>query len=225
MVDKVKLVAKERELTGKKVKKLRDNGEVPVVIYGKDRKPLALSVDAHEFAMMYRTAGGNTVVDITIEKADGSKEKKNVLIHEVDVDPVKGKILHADLLQIKMNEKITATVPLKFIGDSVAVIDLGGSLLTTKDEVEVECFPADLPHEIEVSLEGLADFEASIKVADIIVPETVVILDDPEETVAYVEAPRSDEELEEIEGEVAEGEMPEAEHGSEEASTDEKSEE
>lgn len=224
MVDKVKLSAKTRDLTGKKVKQLRNNGEIPAVLYGTGRKPAVITLDAHDFALLYRTAGGNTIVEVTIEDAEGNKEKKNALIYKVDVDPVKGKILHADLLQIKMNEKITATIPLKFVGDSAAVIDLGGSLLTVRDEVEVECLPGDLPHEIEVNIGDLTDFDSVIHVSDLAVSENVAILGDLEETIAYVEAPRTDEELEEIEGEVASVELPESEHGGDEA-TEEKTEE
>lgn len=213
MVDKVRLSAKERDLKGKKVKHLRKEGLLPLVVYGKDKKPVTLEVNAHDFAMMYKMSGGNTIIEVEIEKIDGSKEKKNVLIHEVALDPVKSNILHADLLQIKMNEKITTSVPLRFVGDSVAVIDLQGSLLTPKSEVEVECLPANIPHEIEVDIAPLADFEAVLHISDIVVPAEVTILDDPEETIAYVEAPRTDEELEEIEGEV-EAEIP-AEEGEE----------
>lgn len=216
MGDKEKLVACERDVVGKQVKALRREGKTPVVIYGKDRKPLALSVDTHDFDIMYRRAGGNTIIAIDIEKADGTKEKKNVLVHRVDIDPVTSRVLHADLLQIKMNEKLTTEVPLKFVGDSVAVIDLSGSLLTPTTEVEVECFPGDLPHEIEIDLAPLVDFEAVIHVSDITPIEGVVILSDPEAVIAHVEAPRSDEELEELEEPVAEVEAPETEHGEEE---------
>ena len=219
MADKEKLVAKERTIIGKQVRALRRDGQLPVVIYGKDRQPTALTVDAHDFALLYRIAGGNTIVSIDIEKEDGTKERKNVLIHRVDTDPVSGKLRHADLLQIKMNEKITTTVPLKFVGDSIAVMDLSGSLLTTIDEVEIECLPADLPHEIEVDLSPLVDFDAVIHVSDIVVPEGVVILTELEATVAHVEAPRSDEEIEELEEAVAEPEVPESEHGEEEEET------
>ncbi|MEK7447724.1 MAG: 50S ribosomal protein L25, partial [Patescibacteria group bacterium] len=109
--------------------------------------------------------------------------------------------------------KITASIPLNFTGDSKAVIDLSGSLITNKSEVEVECLPADLPHEIEVDISVLEDFEAVIHVKDIKVPEGVEIKDDLEETVALVEPPRSEEELAELEEPVEEGEMPEAEQG------------
>ena len=225
MGEKEKLAAKERTIIGKQVRALRQDGLLPVVIYGKDRKPTALTVDAHDFALLFRVAGGNTIVSIDIEKEDGTKERKNVLIHEVAVDPVSGKLLHADLLQIKMNEKISTTVPLKFVGDSVAVMDLSGSLLTTADVVEIECLPGDLPHELEVDLALLVDFEAVIHVSDVKAPEGVVILTDPETTVAHVEAPRSDEELEELEEAVVEGEMPESEHGESEEASQEATEE
>lgn len=216
MADKEKLIASERSVIGKEVKALRRSGKTPVVIYGGDRKPLALSVDSHDFALLYRKAGGNTIVNIDIEHTDGTKEKKNVLVHRVDVDAVKGNILHADLLQIKMDEKITTEIPLKFVGDSIAVMDMQGSLLTPTMEVEVQCFPGDLPHDIEVDMASLVDFEAVIHVSDLTVGEGVAILTDPEAVVAHVEAPRSDEELEELEEAVAEVEAPESEHGEEE---------
>jgi large subunit ribosomal protein L25 len=216
VVDKAKLLAKERTVVGKKVRALRRTGLLPLVIYGKDRQATALEVDAHDFDLLYKKAGGNTIVAIDIEKEDESKERKNVLIHRVETDPVSGNLLHADLLQIKMNEKLTTNVPLHFVGDSAAVIDLQGSLLTEMDEVEVECLPADLPHELEVDLGPLVDFDAVVHVSDIVAPAGVVILTDPEMTVARVEAPRSDEELEELEEPVAEGELPESEHGEEE---------
>jgi large subunit ribosomal protein L25 len=213
MGDTEKLVAKERNIIGKEVKALRRAGMTPVVIYGGDRKPMPLEVDSHDFDLLYRKAGGNTIVAIEIEKADGTKEKKNVLIHRTDVDPIHSRILHADLLQIKMNEKITTTVPLKFIGDSIAVIELGGSLLTPTDEIEIECFPADLPHEIEVDIASLIDFDAVIHVSDLKIPEGVTVMAESEAVVAHVEAPRSEEELEELEEATGETETPEAEHG------------
>lgn len=215
MAEKVKISGKVRELVGKKVKQLRNDGLIPAVIYGKERKPLALVFNAHDFNLLYRQAGGNTIVQVDIEKEDGN-ERKNVLIYKIDRDPVKDQIIHADLLQIKMTEKITAMIPLNFVGDALAVLNLGGSLLTTKSEVEVECLPGDLPHEIEVDLAPLVDFDAVIHVSDIKAPEGVEIKDDPEETLVHVEAPRSEAEMEELETPVEENvpeEAPAAEGG------------
>lgn len=220
MGEKIKLIAKERATIGKEVKALRRDGETPVVIYGGDRKPMALTVDTHDFELLYRHSGGNTIIDIAIEHLDGTKEKKNVLIHQVDIHPVTSRILHADLIQIKMNETITTAIPLKFVGDSLAVIDMSGSLLTPLDEVEVECLPANLPKEIEVDLGPLVDFEAVLHVSDLVVGEGVTVLTDAEAVVAHVEAPRTDDELEELDESIAEPEAPESEHGEEAAPTE-----
>lgn len=225
MGEKEKLVVVERTVIGKQVKALRNEGKLPLVIYGKDRKPKALVTDAHDFTLLYKRAGHNTVINLEIQKEDDSKEKKNALIHEVVVDPVKGTLLHADLIQIKMNEKITTSVPLSFVGNSPAVADLSGSLITSIDEVEIECLPGDLPHDIEVSIDALVDFDSVIHVSDIVLPQGVELKTDPEASVAHVEAPRSDEEMEELDEAVSEGEMPESEHGSEESTEEEKTQE
>jgi large subunit ribosomal protein L25 len=211
-MEKIKLQAKKRDVFGKKVSRLRREGLVPAVLYGKDEDNVSISVDKKEFDRVYRQSGGSTLVllEINDEKA------KNVLIKEISKDPVNDNIIHADFYQVRMSEKITANVPLNFIGDSVAVMDLSGSLITNKSEIEVECLPADLPHEIEVDISVLEDFDSVIHIKDIKVPEGVEIKDDLEETLAFVEPPRSEEELAELEEPVEEGEMPEAEMGGEE---------
>ncbi len=208
-MEKIKLQATKREVLGKKVSALRREGLVPVVLYGKGKDNLSLSVNKKEFDRAYKMSGGSTIIQIEIE----GEKTKNVLIKDVDKHPVNDSIRHADFYQVRMSEKITASIPLNFTGDSKAVIDLSGSLITNKSEVEVECLPADLPHEIEVDISVLEDFEAVIHVKDIKVPEGVEIKDDLEETVALVEPPRSEEELAELEEPVEEGEMPEAEQG------------
>lgn len=221
MVEKFKITASERKLE-EKANKLRHNGLIPAIIYGKGKEPMPLTVDEHAFELCYREAGGNSIVAVDIKKLDGSDSTKNALIYKVASDPVTDQTLHIDFLQIRMDEKITASIPLKFVGDSVAVIEQGGSLLTHLDEVEVECLPKDMPHEIEVDITSLIDFEAVIHVSDIKVPEGVALLSDPEEVVVYVEEPRSEEELAELEEPVTpEEEMPPSEHGEEEAETEE----
>lgn len=216
-MEKIKLKAGKREITGKKVSSLRRQGLIPVVLYGKGKDNLNLTVDKKEFDRAYRASGGSTIVQVDID----DEKTKNVLIKDVMKNPVNESILHADFYQVKMSEKITASIPLNFVGDSKAVIDLGGSLITNKSEVEVECLPGDLPHEIEVDISVLEDFDAVIHLKDVLVPEGVEIKDDIEETVALVEPPRSEEELAELEEPVEEGEMPEAEKGQTEEAAEE----
>ncbi len=215
-MEKIKLQAKKREVLGKKVAALKRQGLVPAVLYGKGKDNIALSVENKAFNHAYKLSGGSTLILLEIE---GDKAK-NVLVKDVQKDPVKDEVVHADFYQVKMSEKITATVPLNFIGDSKAVIDLSGSLITNKSELEVECLPADLPHELEVDISALENFDSVIHISDIRIPEGVEVKDDLEEAVAFVEPPRSEEELAELEEPVEEGEMPEAEQGGKEVKTE-----
>ncbi len=217
-MEKIKLKAKKRDILGKQVAVLKRQGLIPVVLYGKGKDNISLTVERKDFERAYKLSGGSTLVLLEIE---GDKAK-NVLVKDVQRDPVQDKVIHADFYQVKMSEKITATVPLNFIGDAKAVIDLSGSLITNKSELEVECLPADLPHELEVDISVLEDFDSVIHVEDIKVPEGVEVKDDIEEAVAFVEPPRSEEELAELEEPVEEGEMPEAEQGGEETAEEAK---
>ena len=212
------LLAEKRDIVGKKVKKLRGRGKLPGVVYGKGVEPELVSVGAKEFRRLYHEVGGNTLVLLEI-----NEDKHNVLIHEPARNPVTDEEVHVDFYRVNMSEKITTEVPLHFEGEAPAVHNLEGTLIRPLDNVQVECLPGDLPHALEISLDSLEDFEAAIHVSDLSVPEGVEILNDPEEVLAKVEPPRSEEELEELEETPAEeealpeveGEVPEGEEISE----------
>lgn len=185
------LTATNRTLTGKKVSQLRKAGQLPVVLYGQGQ-PVNLAVDTKSFTKLAQTAGSSTLIDVAI---DDQKPVK-VLIHDLQDDPMTGQLLHADLFQVKLNEKLQTEIALKFIGEAPAVKDLEGNLVTTKDALKVEAYPQDLIPEIEVDIASLATFDDKITVSQVKVPSTITILDDPEETLAVVTPPRSEEELE-----------------------------
>jgi large subunit ribosomal protein L25 len=210
-METVKITARVRDTKAEKPGQTRRQNEIPAVVYGKGKDNVSLAVNRGEFEKAYREIGHSAIADLEI---DGKVKK--VLVQEVEAHMVNDNILHIDFYEVNMTEKITTTVPLKFIGDSAAVLDLNGTLITNKSEVEIECLPADLPHEIEVDLSVLADFEATIHVSDIKVSDKVEIKDEPEELIASVEPPRTEEELAELEEPVAEAEMPESEHGADE---------
>lgn len=211
-MDKIKLNVGLRDKTGKAVRELRRKGQVPAVLYGKGKENKNLTVSLHDFEKMYREAGTSSIVLLNIE---GDSEK-NVLVQDVSYNSYTSKPEHADFYEVSMTEKITTTIPLIFTGDSIAVIEMDGTLITNKNEVEIECLPANLPHNIEVDITSLSDFESSIHVKDLNIPEGVTVKDDPEEIVANVEPPRSEEELAELEEAPEEVEMPESETGGEE---------
>jgi large subunit ribosomal protein L25 len=189
------LTAEARDITGKRVKRLvRAKGKIPGVVYGKGLEPYLVSVNAKEFRRLYHEVGGSALVDLTV-----AEEAHPVLIHEPDHDPITGNETHVDFYRVNMRQKITAEVPIHFMGEAPAVHALDGSLLKIIDAIEVECLPTDLPSELEVDLSPLVDFEAVIHVSDITVPEGVELHVEDEAAVARVEPPRSDEELEELE--------------------------
>ena len=208
-MDKIILQAHTRTIVGKKVKALRAAGKLPAVLYGHDLKPQSLELDAHDFGKIFDDAGQNTILDLKIE---GGKDY-NVLVHQIDRDSVHDIIQHVDFYRVKMDEEIRTNVPLHFIGESTAVFQDGGSLLTNLEELEIETLPAHLPANIEVDISVLDDFEKTITVADVAAPDQVKILNDPEELIAKVEPPRSDEELAELDSEIIEEIPTEAQEG------------
>ncbi len=192
---KIKLEARSREESGKKVKTLRDRKLIPAVLYGHGVKNNNLAVSYHDFEKVYNEAGESTLIDLAID----GKEPVLTLIQEVQTDPVKNKYLHVDFYQVKLTEKIEAEIEFNFINVSLAVKDLAGILVKAMNVLPVKCFPQDLISNIDVDLSKLKTFEDHIYVKDLPVPEKIEILASPDEVVASVTPPRSDEELKELE--------------------------
>lgn len=168
---------------------LRNSGQLPAVVYGKDTESKSVAFDIKEFYSIYKQAGESSLVDL---KLDG--EDRIILFKDLQYNPRTGEVVHADLYQIKLGEKIKTDIPLSFIGESLAVEELEGVLITNKDKVEIECLPRDLPHEIEVDLSVLKEIDDTIQVKDIKAPAGVEILDDMEDSIAVVNAKREEEE-------------------------------
>jgi large subunit ribosomal protein L25 len=193
----LEIKANSRKEVGGNIDKLRKNGILPGVVYGHglDSKPVSLS--AKDFSKIYKEAGESTQVAL-----DFDGEKKNVLISDVQYDSLSGEPIHVDFYQVRMDEKIQAGVPLVFIGESPAVKAEGGVLVKSIQEVEVEALPQDLPHHIEVDISKLVTFDNRICVKDLKVSGSAKILVQPDEIVASVSQPRSEEELAELEAKV-----------------------
>ncbi|MEK7644063.1 MAG: 50S ribosomal protein L25 [Patescibacteria group bacterium] len=179
---------------------LRKQGIVPGIIYGGDRKePTAVAVKQSEFQKLYDEAGESSLVDFSIDSGAPVK----VLIQDVQVEPVKGKITHVDFRQINMNKEMTVDVELKFSGDPAAVRELGGTLVKPHSYVTIKCLPKDLMSEIEIDLSSLKTFSDAIRVQDILTPDGVVVVDEPEMVIAKVVAPLTEDELKAMEETVA----------------------
>lgn len=168
---------------------LRRQGKLPLALYGKGVEPMLFMGDALSISKTLKHAGESSLVNIKVP----GQEDRIVLFKEPQYDPTTGDVLHIDLYQVNLKEKIRAEVPLVFVNEAPAVEAVDGVLITNRDKVEVECLPSDLPHEIEVDLLGLANIDDEIKVKDIKLPAGVEVLNDPEESVIIVTQQREEE--------------------------------
>lgn len=200
------LDATHREVTGKHVSRLRRVGRLPGVVYGHGVESTNVSVDSHEFEILRRRAGPNTLIDLSVD----GKKSRPVLVNGLQVHPVSRKPLHVDLFLVRMTQELTVEVPLIPRGLAPAVDLLNGTLLHVTEAVRVRALPDHLPQSIEYPVESLVDFEGTIKVSDLELPPDITLLTDPEDVVAKVLPPRI--EVEEV-PEVVEGE--EGEEGAE----------
>ena len=185
------LIAEKRVVFGKKVRVLRKNGFVPAVMYGNSSKAQALSVRTGDFLRTWKKAGESTIVDLKVEGG----LTKNVLIHEVTVDPVTSAQVHVDFYEVAADRMIKTHVQIEFQGESDAVKSLGGVLLKIMHEVEIEALPKDLPHALHADLSQLKTFADHIVIKDISVPRGVTLLGSLDAVVAKVNPPRTTEEL------------------------------
>ena len=203
------LAAEHRELTGKKVARLRRAGLLPAVVYGHGVDSDAITLDAHDFEQLRRHSGPNALVDLSVD----GKAARPVLVSAVQVHPVNRRTLHVDLFVVRMTEELTVDVPLVATGDSQAVTLQGGTLLHPIESVRVRALPDHLPQSIEYSVESLIDFEVTVHVRDLVIPSDVTLLTDGDEIIAKVQAPRVEEVIE-VPVEAGEG-APEGEEAAE----------
>jgi len=186
--------AQKRNEFGKKGSKiLRRQGNTPGVYYINGEPAIPLLFDSKIITKFLNASHG--LIDL---KIDGEKGARKCVLKEIQRDPVTGKYLHVDFLGVKMGEKIIVTIPLVLRGVSLGT-KAGGILEHLIRELEIECFPRHLPEKLEIDVSDL-EIGDSIHISDLNF-EDIKILDDPDETVVVVEAPRLvvEEELEEEE--------------------------
>ena len=206
-----RLVAEPRTIIGKKVASLRREGKVPAVVYGHGHESQPIQLDAHELDLLRRHAGRNAMLDLAL----GKGKPTPVMLQHVQEHPVTRRPIHVDLFVINLTEEITIDIAVVFTGESEAVRKDGGTLLHQRETVSVRALPDALPPAIEVDISSLVDFEATIHVGDIVVPDGVTILTDAAEPLARVQQPRVAEEP------VVAAEAPEAPAETEEAPAEE----
>ena len=162
---------------------------MPVVLYGKKKSSEALTVRDSDFLKLWKSAGESSIVEVKV-----GGEKYNALVQDVAMDPLKDKPVHADFYVVEMDKPIKVDVQLEFTGESEAV-RVGGILVKVAHEVKIEALPKDLPHGIKVDISLLKNIGDSLSIKDLKIPQGVEVLDNPDETVVLVEAPRTEEEI------------------------------
>lgn len=187
----LQIKAQPRERTGKQVRSLRVQGLMPAIIYGHNQQPTNLTINQGDFWRIYQKAGKTTLIDLAI---DDQKPLK-VLIHDLQFHPISNQIIHTDFYQVKLTEKIHATIPVRVMGEAPAVKEWQGTLIINKNELDVEAYPQDLVPVIEVDVSQLKTFNDVIHVKDLLASQGIEILTDPDEVVVLVQPPRSEEEL------------------------------
>ncbi len=209
MPNRPSLAAASRTVTGKKVARLRDEGLLPAVVYGHGTASEPVTVDAHEFDLLRRRVGASTLVDLAVD----GKKSRPVIVHGIQVHPISRRPIHIDLFAVRMTEELTVEVQLIGSGSAPAA-ETGGTLVHPVQSVKVRALPDNLPETLHYELSSLVDFESTITVADLVVPEGVAIQADPSEVIARVLPPRVEvEEVEEVEA--VEGEEEAVEAGAE----------
>ena len=181
--------ARPRADFGKNVnRRLRAQGLIPGVVYGAKKEPVPVAVSPKEIGTILRSASGeNTLFDLQL---DGGRRK--VILKEFQVEPIKGRLLHADFYEVALDQALEVTVHIELSGVPVGVKVDGGILDFVTRELQVECLPTDIPEKIVVDVSELA-MGRHVRVSDLKAPERVTILTDPDVVVAHVVAPRAEE--------------------------------
>jgi len=200
-MEKVVIPAEKRDVIGKKVKVLRREGKLPAVIYGHGIDPISIVLDARSSSRTLAGASSSTLITIELEG-----KQYPTLVREKQLDYIRNSLIHVDFMAVSMTEKITASVGVRVEGEAPAVKEFGAILVTGLTELEVECLATDLPESFTVDVSGLAEISAGLYVRDVVAPEGVEILSDPEEMIVVATAMAAEEEEEVAEEELLEGE-------------------
>jgi large subunit ribosomal protein L25 len=223
--ERIKLQVQGRESVGsRESRRLRKQGLVPGVLYGRGNEPHAISVPERELRKALSGSSGlHTILDVVLE---GQETTHPSILKEYQQDVMRGRVIHVDLQEVRLDQVITASLVVELVGGEEAPgVKEGGVLSQVSREINVEALPMEIPERLELDVSGM-EMNATLRLADLPAREGVTFLDDPEETVlATVTMPTRVEEPEEepVEGEEAEveGEQPEAEaEGAAEAAED-----
>ena len=217
------LNAEPREVTGRRpVRRLRRSGLIPAILYGPTTKPHNLQLRAIDVEKVLKEGGTTQLVDLHIK---GRKRPIKVLIRDLQRHPVRRSLLHVDLIEVSLKEKLEVEVPVVLVGESPAVAAGLGSVNQVLDTVAVRCLPTDIPQHLEVDLSALTQEHDIIRAGELKLPQGVELAEEPDAAVVVLEYAAEEEavaeEEEGIYGAVEEGEPEVIARGKEESEDEE----
>lgn len=187
---KIELNAEKREVLGSAVKRLRREGFLPAVLYGKGQESISLQILMKDFNKIYQSAGESTLIYLNV---DGKQYP--TIIHDISRDALSDEFLHADFYKVRLDEKIKAMISVIFENEAPAVKDLSGIFVRNVNELEVEGLPQNLPHEIKIDISVLKNFGDQILLKNVKLDEGLKLIGSEDEIIATVQEPISEEEL------------------------------
>ena len=218
------LRAEPRTLTGKKVAQLRREGKTPIVLYGPRSESVSLQVATRDLVEVLERSGKTNIIAVEIE---GESAPRRAIARERQLHPTRLTPMHADLLEIDAEVRVTTTVPTSLGPEVPSMVTRGEARLQLLiDELDVRALPADLPAEIEIDCSGLTRIGQVVRIGEVEPPSGVRFLADPDRAIGRLAALRramvieddlDDEDEEELEGEELEGEAAPAAEGGEDA--------
>jgi large subunit ribosomal protein L25 len=190
-MEQIIIEGKLREQRGKNAaRRMRQSGEVPAVLYGGKGGPMVLSVNSKQFSALLRSQSGqNTVFQVRLPGGD-----QPAMVKDWQVDPVKGGLLHVDMLRVAMDVRIRVRVPVHTFGEAQGVKLQGGIFEMVTREVEIECLPSEIPNEFRVDVSEMM-IGKQLRAGDLSLdPQKMRLVTDPQRVVAHVVALRVEEE-------------------------------
>jgi large subunit ribosomal protein L25 len=203
-MEDIVLKASRRVVTGKQVNTLRRSGQLPAVLYGRYVESMAIALDMKEASRVLEKLSSSALIVVEV---DGQRHL--VLVREKQRNPILGSIRHVDFQALSLTEKVRANVSIHLVGESPAVENYFGILVTSMEQLEVESLPRALPERIDVDVSNLVEIGDAIHVRELVLAEGVEILEDPDAVIVVVTAPIAEEVIEEEVAEAVTGVEPE----------------
>lgn len=209
MSDKATIEVHERTDFSKNAnRRLRLDGQIPAVVYGLDRDPVAIRVDRRTIWNLLRKEGGENAVFLL--KMAGTDKSRHTMIRDLQVDPITNEVQHLDFLRVNMDEVVRVSVPVELEGTPYGVRNESAIVDFVTREVEVECLPGNIPNSLSVEVTELHVNE-HVSAEDVELPEGITLVTEGDRVIASVTMPRMEEEVEEDEDDLIEAERDEPE--------------